>query len=248
MGVLQRIAICYFFSATLYLTTRIRTQAMMMIILIIGYGCLMTCITPSAQGNLVGYIDILVFSPAHLYSPAFDPEGLLSTIPAIASVLLGNLIGYYLISSRTKKQLFRGMIAAGSMLALSGWLWSFTLPLNKALWSSSYVLWTGGLALLVYAMVYALIEIKQWTTWSKYFSLFGRHSLLVYVLHVLFLKIQAMIHVHDSAGAMINFRLYITNILFGHFTPENAALFYALCYAGLWFLIIQCLEYWRLLK
>lgn len=247
MGVLQRIAICYFFSATLYITTRIRTQALIVVVLISGYGFLMTCITPFEQVNLAFYLDTLILSPTHLYYPTFDPEGLFTTIPAVASVLLGNLIGCCILRSQTKKQLFQGMMAAGSMFALLGWIWRFILPLNKALWSSSYVLWTAGLALLVFAVVYALIEIKQWVTWSKPFELLGRHAMLVYVLHVVCLKIQAMIPMQTTDGVVVNFRLYITDLLFNHLTPENAALSYSICYIALWLLVILGLEKWRTL-
>ena len=248
LGVLQRIAICYFFSSLLFLTTRIRTQVIIMVGLLLGYWILMTSLGPAGltlNGNLVGYLDRLVFAPGYLYTPTFDPEGLLSTIPAIASALLGNLIGAHLLSSRTQKQQLQWMTTLGFSLALIGWLWRVTLPLNKALWSSSYVLWTGGLALLVFSAVYALVEIKQWKRWSMPFDCFGRHAMLVYVLHVLFLKIQAAIHLQNAAGVVINLRLYITELLFGKFTPQTAALFYAIGYTMLWLFVLTCLERWR---
>ncbi len=243
LGVLQRIAICYLVSSILFVTTQARTQAIIMFALLIGYGCLMS-LNPGMMldGNAVGYLDRLVLGSGHLYTPMFDPEGLLSTMPAIASALLGNLIGIFLISSRPKQQKLLWMIGAGLLLALSGWMWAATLPLNKALWSSSYVLWTGGLALLVYAPIYALIEMKQWVRWSAPFDLFGRHAMLVYILHVLFLKIQAMIHMYHSDGTLVGFRLYITDVLFGDFMQENAALCYSITYMTLWLLVLKAIE------
>jgi predicted acyltransferase len=243
LGVLQRIAICYLVSSFLFVTTQARTQAIIMFTLLIGYGCLMA-LNPAMMldGNAVGYLDRLVLGSGHLYTPMFDPEGLLSTMPAIASALLGNLIGTFLISSRTKQQKLLWMIGAGLLLALIGWMWAETLPLNKALWSSSYVLWTGGLALLVYAPIYALIEIKQWVRWSRPFDIFGRHAMLVYMLHVLFLKIQAMIHMYNADGAVVGFRVYITDVLFGHFMQENAALCYSITYMTLWLLVLKAIE------
>ncbi len=249
LGVLQRIAICYFFSSILFLTTRIRTQAIITMVLLIGYACLMTAtasLTP--DGNIVGYVDRLVFTPGHLYTPLFDPEGLLSTLPAISSALLGNLLGSFLMTSRTKKQKLVWMVSSGLLLAFVGWLWSYTLPLNKALWSSSYVLWTGGLALLVFAPIYALIEMKLWKRWSKPFDLLGRHAMLVYMLHVFFLKIQAMIHMHNAIGAIVNLRVYITEALFGHWRSENAALIYAVSYTILWLFVLKGIEKWRQLN
>ena len=256
LGVLQRIAICYFFSALLFLTTRIQIQVIIMLVLLVAYAYLMTSIAPlghginalTYEGNLVGYLDRLLIAPGHLYTPTFDPEGLLSTLPAIASVLLGNLIGFCLISSQSKKQTLQRMLVAGFFLLSLGWVWRVTLPLNKALWSSSYVLWTGGLALLVFSIIYAVIEIKAWTLWSKPFDLFGRHAMLAYILHVLCLKIQSLVHLQNADGVVVGFRLYITEVLFGHFTPQNAALFYALSYMLFWLLVLRNVEKWRQLK
>jgi len=238
-GVLQRIAICYFFSALLFLTMRIQTQAIIMLVLVIGYGCLMTYPPFRLNGNLVGTIDRSLFGAAHLYTPTFDPEGLLSTLPAIASVLLGNLIGFGLMSSQTNKQKLRWLTVGGLMLTLLGWILGFALPINRPLWSSSFVLLTGGIALIIFSILYFLIEMKHWIRWSKPFDLLGRHSMLVYMLHVLFLKIQAIIFIHNSKGATVNFRVYLTEILFNHFTPENAALCYAVSYTLLWILVIK---------
>jgi|TARA_R110002126_G_scaffold283494_1_gene432721 predicted acyltransferase len=239
LGVLQRIAICYLFSACLFLTTRIQVQVALMLVIILGYGCLMAYTPLSLDGNIVGFLDQLVLSPAHLYTPVFDPEGLLSTIPALGSVLLGNICGVYLISSRTHQQKLRWMSLIGVMLVCLGYLWGYILPINKSLWSSSYVLVTGGMALLAFAVLYCLIEVKHWIRWSKPFALFGRHAMLVYMLHVIFLKIQALIFVHNKVGAIVNLRLYLTEMLFGNFIPQNAALCYALSYLFIWFWVIK---------
>lgn len=245
MGVLQRIGICYIISSMLFLTTKIRTQALLMVALLLGYWALMVVLPGydlSLEGNFVGYVDRLVFAPGYLYSPMFDPEGLLSTIPSIASALLGNLIGHILLSSRSQEQKFQWMVCVGVLLSLLGWLWRLTFPLNKALWSSSYVLWTGGLALLIFAVVYAAIEIKQWKRWSIPFDCFGRHALLVYMLHVLFLKIQAMIQLHNAAGAVVNLRLYLTESLFGQLSPQNAAVCYSVSYMLFWLFVLIAIE------
>lgn len=248
LGVLQRIALVYFFSSLLFLTTKIQTQTVIFVALLVGYGCLMTYTSSTLDANLVGVVDRWFFSPAHLYTPTFDPEGLLSTLPALASVLLGHFIGFLVISTRTKQEKFQRMLLMGLLLMSLGWLWSFYLPINKALWSSSYVLLTGGLALLVYAGLYGVIEIKQQIKGFRLFDLLGRHAMLVYMLHVLFLKIQSQIVMQNTAGARVNFRIYITERLFGHVTPENAALCYGICYLLLWLLVAQSVEQWKKLK
>ena len=95
------------------------------------------------------------------------------------------------------------------------------------------------MALLAFAVLYCLIEVKHWIRWSKPFALFGRHAMLVYMLHVIFLKIQALIFVHNKVGAIVNLRLYLTEMLFGNFIPQNAALCYALSYLFIWFWVIK---------
>ncbi|MCH9755864.1 MAG: DUF5009 domain-containing protein [Gammaproteobacteria bacterium] len=241
MGVLQRIAICYFVSAGLFLTTSMRTQAMIAVVLLIGYAFSSLLLA----GDAAGYIDRLILSPNHLYTKTFDPEGLLSTMPAIVSVLFGNLIGFQLISNQAKLQQVQQLLGAGTLLMLLGWCFATVVPINKSLWSSSYVLWTTGVFLLSFVLVYVLIEVKAWRRWSKFFNVFGRHALLVYMLHVLFLKIQAMMHVHNAAGALVSLRLYLTEVLFGYLTPQNASLCYSVSYTLLWFLVLFGIERWR---
>lgn len=254
LGVLQRIAICYFFSTILFLTTTIRTQLMIIISLLLGYELCMSMfavLSPlpvSMAHNLVGYLDQWILSPQHLYTKSFDPEGLLSTLPAIASALLGNMMGYILVSSRTKLQQLRSLLFAGFLLTILGWIWSMIFPLNKSLWSSSYVLWTSGLSFLVFAVCFTLIEIKQWSAWSKPFMLFGKNALLVYMLHIVFLKIQAMILVHNTQGELISLRLYITDLLFSPFSAKNASFCYAIGYTLLWLFVLKGITEWRARK
>jgi predicted acyltransferase len=114
-----------------------------------------------------------------------------------------------------------------------------TPGLNISLWSSSYVLWTGGLAFLIFAVCYALIEIKQWRTWAKPFELFGLNAMLVYMLHVVFLKIQANILIQNMNGELINLRLYITERLFAHLLPPIASLSYAITYMLFWLFVLK---------
>lgn len=243
LGVLQRIALCYLIASILFISTRIQTQALIATLLLVAYGCLMSLSgSLTEENNWVGYVDQLLFSPGHLYRPHFDPEGLLSTIPAVASALIGNLIGAFLLSTRTKQHKCLGLICSGVFLSVLGWFWSYELPLNKALWSSSYVLWTAGLSLLVYSLIYALIEMKHWIRWSRPFDLFGRHAMLVYMLHVLFLKIQALVQMPNALGQLVGFRVYICDVLFGYLSLENASLMYSISYTLLWLFVLFVFE------
>ena len=246
LGVLQRIAICYFFTSILYLTTRLRTQAIIILLLLIGYWLALTLIPVPGygthqltnDGNLAAYVDRLFISSGHLYGHTYDPEGLFSTLPAIATALLGNLLGAWLLSvDRPSKKLIV-MVLAGVVMALTGWCWGFVFPINKTLWTSPYVLWTGGLAILTFALCYWLIEIKQWKKWSRPFEIFGLSALTAYVLHVLFLKIQAMILIPISAETTVNLRLFITQTLFPLSNLKIASLLYAISYTLFWFVVL----------
>lgn len=249
LGVLQRVAICYFFASILFLSTRISVQVIIIAILLFGYWFLILALSGinaiSMNDNLVSYIDRLILSPQHLYTQEFDPEGLLSTLPAIASALFGNVMGFILVSSWTKQQQLRWMMTAGILLSVLGLLWNTMFPINKLLWSSSYVLWTTGLSCVVFGICFALIEIYHWVDWTKPFLLFGKNAMLVYILHVLFLKIQAVILVHQTNGTMVDLRVYITDLLFGYLSPKNASLCYAVGYTLFWLFVLTCITEWR---
>jgi predicted acyltransferase len=241
-GVLQRIAICYFVASVLFLTTRVSTQAIIMLFLVIGYWLIMMLIPSydlSPQGNIAAHMDRMLFSAAHLYGKFFDPEGFLSTFPAIATALLGNLTGVWLLSTHNHNLKLAGMTIAGFFALLAGWVWGLYFPINKALWTSSYVLWTAGLALLVLAFCYWLIEMKALKKWARPFELFGLNAMLAYVLHVLFLKIQAIISLPRPDGSPGNLRLFITDHFFSWVSSPNASLLYACSYTLLWLLMIQ---------
>jgi predicted acyltransferase len=131
----------------------------------------------------------------------------------------------------------------GLALSLTGLLWGVVFPLNKPLWSSSYVLWTSGLAFLTFALCYTLIEIKQWQAWTQPFILFGRHALLVYMLHIVGLKIQFSILVHSAQERLIPLTHYITHTLFGDLSSYNASAAYAVTYTLFWLFILKLLVF-----
>ena len=238
-GVLQRIAICYFFASLFFLTTSITTQAIIALILLLGYHLLMMPFALTQDGNFAAYLDRQIFSSAHLYGKTFDPEGFLSTFPAIATALLGNLTGGWLLSSYNHKQKFAAISSAGIFACLLGWLWGLWFPINKSLWTSSYVLWTGGIAVICLASCYWLIEMKDWRKWSTSFEVFGVNALLAYILHVVFLKIQAIISIPRVDGSQGNLRLFITEHLFNWTSLQNASLLYACSYTLFWLVFIH---------
>lgn len=247
-GVLQRIAVCCFFASFLFLKTSTRTQAITAAILLIGYWALMTYVPVpgigsndlSVTGNLAGYIDRL-WLMNHMYTPGFDPEGFLSTLPAIASALLGNLTGIFLLSQCTPQHKITYLVLASTLALITGWLWGLSFPINKELWTSSFVLWTTGLALALFSFCYYILEIKQIRLGSKFFEIFGLNAIAAYILHILFLKIQNRIDITTADGKTQNLRLFITKHLFPYVSAHNASLLYALSYILLWFLVLWIL-------
>lgn len=241
-GVLQRIAICYLFGAILFLTSRAQTQALIMLGLMIGYYLIMSD-NLTQEGNLAAYIDRLIFSSAHLYGKNFDPEGLLSTVPALATMLLGNLTGIWLLSNHSQKMKVQLITLAGIFALISGWLWSFFFPINKHLWTSSFVLWTGGFAIILFALCYWLIEIKKCKKWAKPFEIFGINAIAAYVLQSFLSKLQELIHISRIDGSTVNLRLFITEFFYGRVSLPCASLMYAFSY--MIFLLFICLLLYR---
>jgi len=249
LGVLQRIALCYLAASIFFLWSNAAAEAAAAAVLLVGYAWLMTHVAApgftagdlSKEGNLAAFIDRLFLS-GHMYRPVYDPEGLLSTLPAIATALLGNLTGRWLRGAWMKTKKTAGMLQAGAILLLVGWKWSFWFPVNKALWTSSYVLVTGGLALVLLSLCYWLIEVKGWRSWSKAFQIFGVNAIAAYFLHVFFLKVQNLRRLPRLDGTPGNLRIYLTEHLFQPWmSPVNASLCYAVAYTLLWLAVLGVL-------
>ncbi len=248
-GVLQRIALCYFFAALIYLYFNTALQIVLTCALLIGYWMLMAYYPVphyglgnlSPAGNMGAYLDRIIFNSANLYGKVFDPEGLLSTLPAIASTLFGNIVGIGLLTHKTATQKCLGILVVGTVLMALGWFWGHWFPINKALWTSSYALWTSGLALISFAVCYGLIEIKHIVRWSKPFEIFGLNAIVAYFLHVLFFKIQLKIHLSCRWGKTCNLRQIILKDLFGSMSLPYASLSYAITSVFFWLLVLTIL-------
>ena len=232
-GVLQRIAVCYLVCALLFLTTGLRAQAALAAALLLGYWLAMTQIGAgdlSKEGNLAAQFDRFILGP-HAYRPGvYDPEGIPSTLPALATVLLGMFAGSWLRSRRPAERKAAVLAGAGAALAGLGWLWGLIFPVNKALWTSSYVLYTGGLACFILADCFWLADILGWKAWSRPFEALGVNALAAYVLPILLLK--ALVY---SRVAGTQPRLWLCAHLFGTWlSPLSASAAFAFSYAALW--------------
>src|SRR6185312_2979145 len=169
-GVLQRIAVVYLISSALVLFTGRVTRAVTAAVLLIGYWVLLKDVPVAGygagvltmDGNLVGYIDRSVMYNHLWIAHRFDPEGILSTIPSIATCLLGIFTGEWMRSARSTTQKLAGLLAGSAAGLIAGEIWNLWFPINKMLWTSSYVLFTAGFALCVLAACYWMVDLRGW--------------------------------------------------------------------------------------
>jgi predicted acyltransferase len=193
-GVLQRIAICYFIAAIVMMNTGIKGQAAVAGGILVVYWLAMRFIPVpggtvgdfSMTGNLASYIDRLVIPRPYCCFPYGDNEGLLSTLPAISTALLGAMAGHWLRTNRPKTRKALGLVIAGVASLGLGLLWSLFFPIVKNLWSSSFVLFAGGWSLLLLALFYWIIDILGYQRWAFYFKVIGLNSITIYVAHDVF--------------------------------------------------------------
>ena len=255
LGVLQRIALCYFFAAIIFLTTRVRTQAIIAVALLLIYWFLMTKVPVPGygvgdlgiEGNLAAYLDRLLLA-GHTYRPQYDPEGLLSTVPAISTTLFGVLTGHWLRQQRDALDKVAGLFVAGACGVVIGWAWNAWFPINKALWTSSYVVFTAGLALELLALSYWLIDIKGYRRWTKPFVIFGVNALAVFVLSALIVKLMALWKITRPDGSKGGLQGYIFQHVFASWaSPINASLMYAICFVLVCFGAMALLYRWKII-
>lgn len=203
-GVLQRIGVVFFFAAILFINCNWKTLAGISAVLLVGYWLLMVYVPVNgiestlerAPNNLANYLDVQVFG-THNYKPDYDPEGLLSTIPAIVSSLLGIFTGLILVSKQAKKATI--LVGLGGAMLIVGSLWDIIFPINKALWTSSFVLVTAGWANLFLALVYYLTDIRG-IKFGSVFRYAGANAITVYFLSSFVTKIFYSIKVNEETS------------------------------------------------
>ncbi len=249
-GVLQRIAIAYLFAAALYLYTGARGQVSAIVALLLGYWALQALIpAPGAAApvlepgaDLGAYLDRAIFTTDHLWqgTKTWDPEGLLSTLPAIATALLGGLAGTWMRSDRAPLDKVAGLFVLGSAGVVLGLAWGELFPINKNLWTSSYVLFTAGLAAHFLALCYYLIDVKGYRKWSKAFVIFGSNAIAAYVLSSLGAVTLELIKVGDDDASL---KTYIfTKFYVSWLEPVDASLLFAISYVLFWLAIMSVLH------
>ena len=249
MGVLQRIALCYLVASAIYLTLSQKKRIAITIILMVLYWILMTVVPVPGygpgvldkNGNLAAFIDRLLL-PGHLYAGTWDPEGFLSTIPALATTMLGLLTAEHLRSNRPPKEKSRTLFLFGVLLMVVGALWNLSFPVNKNLWTSSFVALTGGMAVLLFDLCYFVVDFKKHTLWAKPFIILGLNSIVAYVLTEIMNLTLIYTNVTLSDGTSISLKSLIYEKLFSSWAGTlNGSLVYGLVFLSFWLGIMTIL-------
>lgn len=250
-GVLQRIAVCYAICALLFLYTKPKTQMITMAGLLLGYWLMMMWIPvpgygagaiDNPEGNLAAYIDQLLLS-GHLWRESWDPEGLLSTLPAIATTLIGIWTGRMLRKNHsTEAERTLQFFKWGFILIVIGYLWSWIFPLNKIIWTSSYALFTGGQAMCFFGLCYWLIDVKGRNKYTNWGVAFGINAITVFFLSGIIARLFVMIKI-SWKGESIALKTWLFNEVFNAIkSPVNASLLYALTWVILFYILAQWMQ------
>ena len=252
-GVLQRIAVVYLVAALAYLHLRSRGRVALALGLLAGYWAAMKLVPVpgfgagdlSPAGNLAFWLDHRILG-AHTwrYAPGpGDPEGILSTLPAIASGLAGVFVGDLLRSVRTPRRKLRLLFAWGAVGVAAGLLLQPFFPINKNLWSPTYVVFTSGAALLALGAAYALIDLARIVRWARPFEMFGTNAIAAYVGSGLLVKLLLAFRWTEDAGGRVTAQGWLYSHLYAAHLPDYvASLAWALSHVAIWWLVVAVLD------
>jgi predicted acyltransferase len=263
LGVLQRIGIAYTVAALLTLRTTVRQQIVILASLLFGYWIVMTVLPVPGEGTIgallldepsrtmSAWVDRIVLDWSriglgnHLWgsSVTWDPEGVLSTVPAIGTAMLGNLAGRWIGERRPLSERLAGLSAAGALAMMLGLMWNWVFPINKSLWTSSYVLFTAGLAALSLATVMWIVDFNRVRTLTKPFVVYGTNPIVAFVGSAVMARCIYSIFKVNYAGARIPLQEGIYRTLFASWlSPINASLAFALAFVLLWYGVLYLLH------
>jgi predicted acyltransferase len=255
-GVLQRIGLAFFLASAIVLFLRPRAQAAAAALLLLGYWAAMTLVPVpghgagdlSKEGNLAAYVDRAILGTNHLWASArtWDPEGLMSTLPAVATVLLGVFAGRWMRSPRPAAERLVGLFLAGNAAVVAGLVWNAAFPINKNLWTSSYVLFTAGLAMHGLAVCYWLVDVRGRRRWAMPFAWFGMNAIFAFFLSGVMARLLYLVKVGD--GRTIK-EVVFTRAFDSWLPAHDASLAFALCFVALWTAIVWAMHrrgwYWK---
>ncbi len=244
LGVLQRIALCYGIGSMLCLVLNTKQIIGVSALLLMGYWAIMSVFGDLTMAHNAGQkLDLFLFGDGHLYhgeGVAFDPEGLLSTMPALVTYLIGYLVGGFIGKTSDKQQIIKQLSIVGIALVIGGLVWNFGFPINKKLWTSSYVLLAGGLSTLIFMLCYYLIDVKGINNWTKFFKVFGTNAILAYMVSELLLICLQLMSTKNAAGEAINGQEAVYDALFASWLGRNegASLAFSLAYTFVCWVIV----------
>ena len=256
-GVLQRIGIAYALGGLLTLRTTLKQQIIILAGLLLGYWFVMTMLPvpdsgalgalmlDSKAGNMAAWVDRAVLGTKHTWvgGVVFDPEGPLSTIPAIGTVILGVIAGRWIASPRPLVDRVAALFAAGALAAMLGLIWNWSFPINKTLWTSSYVMFTAGMACLTLATCMWLIDINRVTGWTRPFVVFGVNPIVAFVgSGVMARLIYSMFRVKLDGRSMSVQAAFHHFVFEGWLPPRVASLCFALTFVLFWYAILAVLH------
>jgi predicted acyltransferase len=258
-GVLQRIGICYLTAWAAKRLLRPRGQAVLAALLIVGYWALMTKVAGpeghppnlETQTNLSAQVDRVLLAP-HVWgqTKTWDPEGVLSTFPAIATTLLGLLAGEWIRSGRDPFAKTLGLLLGGLVLTTLGVLWGeaappwLLFPVNKNIWTSSFVLLTGGLAAALFGLTYWVVDVAGWKRWATPFVTYGKNAIAVYVGAGLLARTLLAIKWPDASGVVRSLWYRLYEALYASWLPPyGASLAWALTMVGLFYLLALWMDH-----
>lgn len=247
-GVLQRIGIVYFICAVIFIKTGTKTQFYLMLGILLLYYILMNFVPVPGVGpanleketNLAAWVDRLILTEQHTWKSAktWDPEGILSTLPAVATGLFGMLMGSILKSTvKSPEEKTSWLFSFGIIAYILGMAWGLFFPINKSLWTSSYVLYCGGLASMMLALFYWIIDVQGYKKWCGVFVAYGVNAITVFFLSAMISKAMGLIKVTKN-GELISSQAWLYETFFTSWlTPEIASLAWAITFV-LFFLLL----------
>ena len=256
MGVLGRIGIVYILAALLTLRTTLKQQVIILTVLLYGYWFAMTLIPIPGKGvigalllhnpaeTLAAHIDRAILTTNHIWSGSrtYDPEGILSTFPAVGTAILGVMTGRWIAQPRPLVERIAAMFAAGCLAMVAGLMWNWSFPINKNLWTSSYVLFTAGMGAVTLATIMWLIDEHGIRWWTKPFVIYGMNPIVAFVGSGVFARIIYTLWKVDYNGTPTSVEAVIYKSFFEpFFEPKTASFAMAFTTVLFWLAILTVL-------
>lgn len=258
LGVLQRIALSYFFASLIIYFFKIRGAFVSAFVLLLGYWMLCLFFGNAADPySLNGYfglgVDKAILGESHMYhgeGVAFDPEGITSTLTSIVQVIFGYFVGFYIQQKGKNFEMLSHLFVAGCILIFTGYAWDMVFPINKKIWTSSYVLYTTGLAIFALSLCIFLIEFKEAKgAWSRFFDVFGKNALFIFFLSGFLPRILSLLRWVDHTNEEGK-KIYTSAFpwFYEHVCKpvssnlKNGSLLYAFCMIAFFWLIVYYMD------